>query len=71
MSSACLFTENLNKENISFAIISLHFVKGTNRVRMAGHKAMGEESNLQHGQYIYIFITSFYAQIPPCRLITC
>lgn len=70
MSSACLFKENLNKENISLAIIiSLHFVKGPNGVGMAGHKAMGEESNLQHGQNIYIFITSFYAQIPPCGLV--
>lgn len=70
MSSACLFKENLNKENISLAIISLQFVKGTNGVRMAGHNAMGEESNLQHdGQNIYIFIKSFYAQIPPCRLV--
>lgn len=69
MSSACLFKENLNKENISLAIISLQFLKGTNGVRMAGHKAMGEESNLQHGQNIYIFIKSFNAQIPPCRLV--
>lgn len=59
MSSACLDKENLNKENI----LSLHFVKGTNGVKMAGLWAQSYSGGIKFATCTLII--QFYTQILP------